>query len=522
MLHVRLCGYADPKRGTSSMKKPSQERRIWVRILAMMIVILLLLSVVSSSLFAWADEGETLDRYELHLDVLLDEQAVRVTQTIDYTNKTGDTLENMFFSVYANILRRQTTVPMESDQFDNAFPNGYAAGGVDFMNIEVNGQKAEWGIQGDSESFVRVACSLKPNERAQFRFEYYLLLPIYSGAMGIGDLTWRLVNFYPIAAVWDEYLQDFPLGGYTSVIEPLYSECADYFVTLSLPETYALAAPGQVTATPDGEGTVFYEIEARSVRELALIFSRKMIERRGTSEQGTDVRVLANTASAADVILNAAINALNDLENRLCVYPWERLTLIETEYLNGGLSHPGVIQVSQSLTGLTQRNVLKETVYNLCAHQYFGGMVGNDRNSAPWLSDALSSYVTLLRHTDGTDDTAYLRAFNAQILPALQITVPGGMTVDSPAERFTSRMEYEIVVIDRGAVVLHDMRQVMGHDVFFRALSEYVRRMSMKNATAADFLEVMNEVSGTRWNEYLYGTMHNMNDLVGTGIKWYE
>ena len=146
------------------------------------------------------------------------------------------------FCVYANALRRSDALPVESERLDDAFPAGYAPGGIDFMSVKVNGEKAQWGIQGSSELFLRVECALEPLESALFTFEYYLLLPVFSGEIGAGDLTWRLTGFYPAAAVWDEYNGDFSLNGCTAMGDPLYSESADYYVTLSLPETYALAA----------------------------------------------------------------------------------------------------------------------------------------------------------------------------------------------------------------------------------------------------------------------------------------
>ena len=433
---------------------------------------------------AQADEAAR-DQYRLNLEVILDEQIVRVTQTLDFTNRTGQALDSMTFSVYANILRRQTAVPVESAQFSDAFPAGYAPGGVDFMNVEMNGQKAEWGMQGSSELFLRVECGLEPGEAAQFTFEYYLLLPVYSGAMGVGDLGWRLTNFYPVAAVWDEYLQDFPLNGYTAVTEPLLSETADYQVTVSLPETYALAAPGEIKGELDGEGMIHYEIRAESVRECALIFSRKMFERTEEMQSGAQLRVLANTASAAERIASIALPVMNWLEQKFGAYPWPCLTIAETDYLYDGLSYPGVIQVSKSLTGIMDGEALEKAVVRLCAKQYFSGIVGSSRNGAPWLSEAVPSFVSLLYYEEKNGYDDFMKRLNDQVLPSLSLTIPGGVTVDSAAERFTSRMEYEIVVADRGTAVLYEMRQSMGEYVFMQALAEYVKRMSMKNASAA-------------------------------------
>lgn len=390
------------------------------------------------------------------------------------------------------------------------------------MNVEVNGEKAQWGVQGDSELFLRVECHMEPGETAVFRFDFYVLLPVYSGAMGIGDLTWRLTNFYPAAAAWDEYLKDFAVDGYTAMNEPGGGDAADYHVTIALPETYHLAAPGSVARKPDGEGMVSYEINAEGIRELALIFSRKTTERTAVTDSGTNLRVLANTASAAERIREAAKPAMNWLEEKFGVFPWETLTIVETEYLCEGVSHPGVIQISKELTGLTMGDALTEAVVTLCAKQYFGAIAGNRKNAAPWLSEALSSFVSLLYFEEKNGYNDFMKRLNDQVLPALSVTIPGGLTADSESERFTSRMEFEIVVVDRGVAVLYLMRDAMGAETFMKGLKEYLSSTWLGRATAADFLAAMNEVSGRRWDEYLYGQMHNIDDYVGTGLEWFE
>lgn len=503
------------------MRKAEKNNRLWIRILALLMAGMLVLGVLLSAAEAFAEEAPARDRYELDIDILFDRQAAQVTQTIEYTNRTGEPLESVIFSVYANVLRRQSAVPVESQDLENAFPEGYAPGGVDFMSVQVNGEEAQWGVQGSSEIYMRVECHMEPNETALFRFDFYVLLPVYSGAMGIGDLSWRLVNFYPVAAAWDEYLHDFLPESYTAMSEPLGSDAADYHVSITLPETYHLAAPGHIAQTPDDQGMVSYEIEAGGIRSLALVFSRKTTERTAETESGTGIRVLANTASAAERIRAAALPVMNWLEEKFGAYPWETLTLIETEYLYEGASHPGVIQVSNSLTGLMDADALADAVITLCAKQYFGGIAGS-RSGAPWLSEAVSSFVRLLYIEEKKGYNEFMKRLNQLVLPALSVTIPGGLTVDSEAERFASRMEYDIVVTCRGTAVLYLMRQAMGEETFLQGLAGYLSRTWLSRATAADFLAAMNEADGSRWDEYLYGQMHNIDDYVGTGIQWFE
>lgn len=497
-----------------------REGRFWKRMKRVQAA-LLALALALCAPTVMAEESEERDQYQLEITVLPDEQAARMTVSLTYTNRTGVALDGMMFCVYANILRRQASTPVEADDMNDAFPEGYAPGGVDFMRVTVDGEEADWGVQGSDELFLRVECALEPGEAAQFGFEYYLLLPTYSGAMGVGDLTWRLTNFYPVAARYDSVLGDFPLDDYTAMLEPLSAETADYTASISLPETYCLAASGEVTSAVEDD-MVRYEVRAEGIRELALIFSRKMTEAVGTTEGGVSVRALGNTASAAQIMLSAALSAMNWLEENIGEYAWPSLTLIETEYLYDGLSYPGVIQVSQRLTGLTARSALRETVVDLCMDQYFGEIVGSSQNDAPWLSEALSSYAALLYYEGQEGYDGYLKRLNEQVLSALQVTIPGGVTVDSEAERFSSRMEYEIVVVDRGVAVLHEMRSVMGAETFLAGLVKYVQDNRLAHATATEFLAAMNEVSGKRWDEYLYGQMHNIDDYVDLDLEWYE
>jgi hypothetical protein len=63
----------------------------------------------------------------------------------------------------------------------DAYPDGFAAGGVELHSVDFNGAAADWGAQGTDEATLRVACDLAPGLKGTFRFEYELILP---GALG--------------------------------------------------------------------------------------------------------------------------------------------------------------------------------------------------------------------------------------------------------------------------------------------------------------------------------------------------
>ena len=65
---------------------------------------------------ARAEEGESRPSYELHMSLLENEQSLLVHQQVTYTNDTGRPLRYLMFQVYANMLRRQQSVPFDADE----------------------------------------------------------------------------------------------------------------------------------------------------------------------------------------------------------------------------------------------------------------------------------------------------------------------------------------------------------------------------------------------------------------------
>jgi len=496
-----------------------------VRVLAIALAALLVATIVFSVLpvFGLAEAETPRNRYALDLAVDLQAQAVTVSETLDYVNTAGRPLDSVWLNVYGNALRRAATVPVEENEWNDAFPEGYAPGGVDFISVTVNGAAADWAMSGAGETFMRVACALQPGETARIALRFRLLLPVNDWALGLGDLGWRLVNFYPVAAVYDAQAETFAMNSWTVAVDPLMSETADYTAAITLPESWLVASTGEAAVSPpDANGLVAWTIRADGARDFGLAFSRKMNERRGATASGLVVRAYASTGWAAQALLDAAVPVMETYEGWLGPCSMDELELMESDYLRGGLAKPGLILVSRALCGLTGRDALEATVARLCAKQWFGGEVGCDPGNEPWLTDTLSSCAALMYFEEKEGYAGYLKRLNAQVLSALQVTIPGGLTVDSAASRFASLEEYELVVVDRGTAVMHEMRDLMGRETFIACLARFVADNRGGIASVGDFAAAANAVTGRRWDEYITGQMKTISDYVNQRITWFE
>ena len=97
-----------------------------------------------------------------------------------------------------------------------------------------------------------------------------------------------------------------------------------------------------------------------------------------------------------------------------------------------------------------------------------------------------------------------------------------GLNVRSDARLFDG-YAYDVVVLRRGAVVMHELRTAMGLEGLLSGLAEF-RRMgqSGETLTEMDFVAAMDAASGRSWEAFLTDWVFNVGDYVNQRIDWYE
>ncbi len=495
-----------------------------VRIIAIVLAVLLASGAIISAVIsiAYAEEAEPSERnqYDITMEYLGEEQALRVSQRLVYLNDSGIHLDRVVFYAPANMFRRQSALMYDDGQWAEAFPAGYLPGGIDLQGVLVDGAEADWGFQGSDEIYLRVACDLEPGEKCEFTFNYYLLLTQNRAFMGISELDWRLSDFYFTPAYVDSRYGEFMLSTPTSFTRWIHSPAADFTVTLALPELFLLSATGVEQAETDtGTHIARWTVTAENVRSFALNFGLRYRQSSRTTASGVELRAITNLRGKAEKLLDLAEETIVTLENWFGPFPIRKLDVVQADIVPDVVAHSGCIWLSESAL---KSDDLEHDLRAAIAQQYFGLSAYARPGSDAWLSDAISEYLAylLLEESEGND--AYLAALNENVVPALQLTIPGGLVVTSDASLFTAG-EYDIVVRDRGAAVFHELRTAMGRDGLISGLRAFYELGQQSDVlTEMDLVRCLDETSGGSWERFLTDWVFNIGDYVDQTIDWLD
>ncbi|MFE1380284.1 M1 family metallopeptidase [Streptomyces sp. NPDC058740] len=141
------------------------------------------------------------------------------------------------------------------------------------------------------------------------------------------------------------------------------------------------------------------------------------------------------------------------------------------------------------------------TLVHELAHQWYGDSVSPATWKDIWLNEGFATYSEWLYAEDFAHTPAqksFERAFADEDAWAFP-----------PAEPPTSEDLFAAPVYQRGAMVLHKIRQTLGDDAFFEILAGWPAKYRHANATTEDFTRYVESVAGRDlgdlWDVWLYG-----------------
>ncbi|MFB6232599.1 MAG: M1 family metallopeptidase [Salinibacter sp.] len=198
--------------------------------------------------------------------------------------------------------------------------------------------------------------------------------------------------------------------------------------------------------------------------------------------------------------LGQAPPILRFFEQNLGPYPYPKLANVQSTTRYGGMENASAIFYSEKAVadGKDSTPLLAHEI----AHQWFGNTVTEADWSHLWLSEGFATYLTALylEHARGTAALRrYMRRARKRVAKfhEKKPDTPLVDTTYSDPNALLNTNPYQ-----KGAWVLHMLRQRVGTRTFWKGLRAYYDRYRHQNASTRDFRAVMEDVSGQELEPY--------------------
>ncbi|MBT2439651.1 M1 family metallopeptidase [Streptomyces sp. ISL-36] len=278
------------------------------------------------------------------------------------------------------------------------------------------------------------------------------------------------------------------------------SDKATYDITVTVPQGLRAFSNGVRTSerTENGRTTAVW----RSAEPMASYLATLAVGRYETRAATTPSKV--PVLSAADPSVAAASGPLLDRIPELL--EWEQENFGPYPFSSAGAivertGDVGYALETQTRPVLPQNSFDVPTLVHELAHQWYGNSVSPATWRDMWLNESFATYAEWL-YAEDFESTPAQRSFEEAFATEVNWAFP-------PAEPPTAENLFDPPVYQRGAMVLHKIRQKVGDDTFYEILAGWPATYRHRNASTADFTAYVEDVAGEDlsgvWDVWLYG-----------------
>lgn len=467
-------------------------------------VLVIFLPVV---LFGCSEKSCAVNNYTILVDYDDENQTLFCKQTVKYTNKSANSLEEICFFLYANSFKKRETVVSKA-YIEKAYPNGESYGNIEFESVSFeNEKKANYEISDLGNILtVELDRSLFPDEKIEINMVYVINLANVNHRLGYGEKTTNFGNFFPIVCVYEDG-KGFIKNDFSACGDPFYSDISNFSVEITCSNDYIVASSGeQFEYEMDEKKTT--KCKAEKVRDFSFVLS-KNFEKISKKSNKIEINYYFYDDINAEKHIELAEKVVNTFENLFGEYPYQQLSVVKTNFCFGGMEYPNLVMISDSIS---DEETYDYVIVHEIAHQWWYGMVGNNEYEDAWIDEGLTEFSTALFFEKNPE---YNFDYEIIIQNAKDVYVNFANifkkitgSVDESMNRnlneFSTEPEYINCVYTKGILLFDSLRETLGEKRFLTCLKDLYKNYIYKNVSSEELIESFSKSSKRNLTQYFY------------------
>ncbi|QIL38599.1 M1 family metallopeptidase [Pedobacter sp. HDW13] len=510
-------------------------------------ILTLILSFISLSIFA--QEGYWQQHLTYNIDVTLNdtEKSLTGAETIVYKNNSPSTLEFIWFHIWPNAYKNETTAlfqQLKNDPSRKKKLSKYTYGNLEDLSFKINGAAAKTEAHPNPQYIdivkVLLPSPLKPGDSITINSDFKVKLPSYFSRSGYAETQFMVTQWHPKPAVFDkDGWHEFP---YLDMGE-FYSEYGDYRVNITLPAAYVLAATGVMqnaeeleiyksigarnSANKEGKpflyepktGTKKISYAINNVPDFAWFADKDLVIQYDTVKlaSGKMIDAFSYYHNKKKSLWVNSIDYIKDATRKysewIGEYEYPVVQAIEGPKNNssGGMEYPTITLITSPDAKATSLDAI---ITHEVGHNWFMSMLGSNERMHTWQDEGLNTYFQFRYEAEkykansifGDAIPAQVKElptdkFQASIYNALS-SIPMKSAIETPAANFSTSDEYGLISYMKTALWLYLLESAVGRDKIDLAFKTYFAQWKNKHPTPEDMKASFEKSLGSNLNQF--------------------
>ncbi|PIQ08049.1 MAG: hypothetical protein COW71_13975 [Ignavibacteriales bacterium CG18_big_fil_WC_8_21_14_2_50_31_20] len=468
--------------------------------------------------------------YKINAELFPDSNLLVGDAKIIYNNYSPDSLRNIVFRLYQNIFKPGSVR-------DWNVPDSYLGEGIKITSLKIMGKIIDVNSSKVSTAGTNLKIALEkplfPNENLEIEISWEFNFSKFPMRLGNYAGDYFIAYWYPQIAVYDD-VNGWDELQYSGTAE-FYNDFNNYELNFKVPSNYVVWSTGDLLNSKDvfqnniiekiieakksdktvhiitaldykndkvtnsnSSGKNIWKFEAKKVPDVAWVASNNYNWDASSVEVENGRRVLTaaiypdsikqyrNSAKYA----NETIKYMSEVSPGI-PYPWSHTTAFTNKAKNGGMEFPmmqnnGAPKTESGNAGL---------VFHEISHSYLPFYMGTDERRAAWMDEGWASLLSQ-NIVDKYDTSSGPKYYERRVSDYVRIA---GTLKDMPMilpSYMMTHGESRNNFYNRPNVAYEELRQLLGDELFHKALREYMNRWHEKHPIAYDFFFTFNEVVG--------------------------
>ena len=345
-----------------------------------------LVCVLGACSFSKGEKERTM--YEIVAEYRPDDCAMTGTVKVDYYNAMEAEIDCLKFQLYPNGYRENAMLsPIGYDVATEAYYAGRSYGEIAVSSV-LGASRYEVGGADKNILYVYLEQPVAPQGRVVVDIGFTTRLAKVNHRLGASKKAVNFAGAFPVLCGVEDgaFFECVPCD----IGTPVFADCADFSLKLTMPKEYVLSCPGKV-AEGSLESKKRYTVSLSNARELAFCAAEDYQVTKGQTGK-TDVRFYHFEGENAGAAVELAGRAIEYFSSLFGEYPFDSFVFARTGATEQVFDQAGHCMISHRVTG---KEFAVALLSGVAAQWWYAG-VGANRVQHPWQVDGLTAYAVSL------------------------------------------------------------------------------------------------------------------------------